>query len=213
MNLKVVKLPPIQDSTKSTNDVDIDGRDGNLTEFNKYTSDIKQVECDLRGSQIDKVVKWLRGSGPVIFGNRPDRYYNAEIVNVVPLEQIIENQLYNFPIQFKCQPFGYLLNGKDKRSITNGIQLFHNKADIISLPIITIYGSGSCTFNINGRVFTISEIGTSITIDSTIKMCYDGKEDKINGPYPYLEPDVNNTITWSGTGVTKVEITPNWRCI
>ncbi|WP_315069611.1 phage tail protein [uncultured Clostridium sp.] len=212
MNLKIVKLPYIQDSTKSTNDIDIDGKDGTLTEFVKYTSDVKEVECDFRGSNVNEVVKWLRGKGPVIFGNRPDRYYDAEIVNVVPLDQIIEDQLYNFPIQFKCQPYGYLLDGKDKRIIISGTKLFHNKADTISLPVITIYGTGSCTFNINGRAFTITEIGTNITIDSTIRSCYDGKDDKINGKYPYLDIG-ENLITWSGSGVTKVEIKPNWRCI
>lgn len=212
MNLKIVSLPPIQDSTKSTNDVDIDGADGTLTEFNKYTSDIKPVECDYQGNDPDKIVRWLRGKGPVIFGNRPDRFYNAEIVNPIPINQIIENQLYNFLVQFKCQPFGYLLDGQDFRTITNGTILNHNKADYISLPIITIYGTGSCIVTINNRNFTITEIGTSITIDSSIQKLLCWKENKINGPYPYLDIG-ENLITWTGTGVTKVEIKPNWRCI
>lgn len=212
MGLKVVSLPSIQDSTKSTNNLDIEGRDGTLTEFNKYTSDIKQVECDFRGSDTDKVIKWLRGKGKVIFGNRSDRFYDAEILNPVPLNQVIENKLYNFIVQFDCQPFGYLLDGQEIRTITSGTILNHNKADYISKPLITIYGAGSCTFTINSRSFTITEIGTSITIDSSIESCYNGKDNMINGKYPYLDIG-ENTISWTGTGVTKVEIKPNWRCI
>lgn len=214
MDLKVVSLPPIQDSTKSTNDADIDGMDGTLTEFNKYTSDTKSVECDYKDESCDpdKIVSWLRGSGKVVFGNRPDRYYNAEINNVVPLSQIIENQMYNFIVQFKCQPFGYLHEGQKKITLTSGTTLLNNKVDYYSLPVITIYGTGSCTFTINGRTLTITEIGGSITIDSTIESCYNGKDNMISGDYPYLDVS-KNIISWSGSNVTKVEIITNWRCI
>ncbi|MZK53658.1 phage tail protein [Clostridium beijerinckii] len=212
MGLKVVKLPEIQDSTKSINNIDIEGRDGGLTEFNKYIKDTKQVECDFRGSNPDKIIRWLRGKGPVIFGNRPDRFYDAEINNSVPLSQVIENKLYNFIVQFDCQPFGYLLDGQEIITLTNGTTLLHSKADYKSLPLITIYGTGSCTFNINGRTFTITEIGTSITIDSDIEGCYNGKDNMINGKYPYLDIG-ENVISWTGTGVTKVDVMPRWRCI
>jgi len=213
MDLKVVSLPEIQDSAKNVTKQDIDGRDGTLTEFNGYTNDTKQVECDYRGNQPDKIVKWLRGKGPVIFGNRPDRFYNAEINNSVPLNQVIENKLYNFLVQFDCQPFGYLLDGQEYRVITSGTKLLNGKADYISKPLVRISGTGLCTFTINSRTFTISEIGTSITIDSDIESCYAGKDEMINGDYPYLEPNVENSISWSGSGVTKVEIMPRWRCI
>lgn len=212
MGLKVVSLPPLQDSTKLTNDVDIDGMDGNLTEFVKYTSDIKQVECDLRGADTNKVIRWLRGKGKVIFGNRTDRFYNAEIVSTVSLNQVVENGLYNFLIQFKCQPFGYLLDGQEPITILNNTTLYNDKADYKSLPIITVYGTGSCVFTINSRSFTITEIGGSITIDSSIGSCYDGKDNKISGKYPYLDVE-ENVISWTGAGVTGVEITPNWRTI
>lgn len=212
MGLKVVSLPPLQDSTKLTNDVDIDGMDGNLTEFVKYTSDIKQVECDLRGADTNKVIRWLRGKGKVIFGNRADRFYNAEIVSTVSLNQVVENGLYNFLVQFKCQPFGYLIDGQEVITISNNTTLYNNKADYKSLPLLTIYGTGSCTFTINARSFTITEIGGSITIDSSIGSCYNGKDNKLNGKYPYLDIE-ENVITWTGAGVTGVEITPNWRCI
>jgi phage-related protein len=212
MGLKIISLPPIQLSTENINEIEIEGRDGTLTEFDGYTSDTKQVEADYRGSNTLAIPQWLKGKGEVIFGNVPDRYYKARINNVVPLEQIIENQMYNFTIQFRCQPFGYLLDGKETLTITNGSVLNHNKATYKSLPIITIYGTGSCTFAINGRSFTISEIGTSITIDSDIQDCYNEKGDKMSGYFPYLDVG-ENTISWIGAGVTKVEITPNWRAL
>ncbi|MBY6825579.1 phage tail protein, partial [Clostridium botulinum] len=95
MGVKIISLPPISLSTQRVNEVEIEGRDGFLTELDGYGGDTKQVEADYRGNNPQKLLKWLRGSGEVIFGNVDDRYYKARISNIVPLEQIIENQLYN----------------------------------------------------------------------------------------------------------------------
>jgi phage-related protein len=212
MALKIVSLPLVQLSTEKITEKEVDGRDGTLTQFNGYTSDVKSVECDYRGNNPYKISSWLKGTGEVIFGNLPDRYYKARINNVVPLSQVIENKLYNFTIQFKCQPFGYLLDGKEPIILTNGTTINHNKATHKSLPVITINGTGSCTFTINNRSFSISEIGTSITIDSFLEEVYDEKGDKMEGYFPYLDAGENN-ISWTGTGVASVNIIPNWRCL
>ena len=96
MGLKIVSLPPIQLSTEKIEEKEIDGRDGNLTEFKGYQSDTKSVECDYRGNNPLKLLEWLQGEGEVMFGNVADRYYKARINNIIPISQIIENKLYNF---------------------------------------------------------------------------------------------------------------------
>lgn len=211
--LRIISLPPIQLSTPVINVVDIEERDGTLTDFKKYTADTKQVEADYIGNNPLKIANWLQGSGEVIFGNIPDRYYKARINNVVPISQIIENQMYNLLIQFYCQPFGYLLEGKETITLTNGTTLNNNKVTYISLPKITIYGTGVCAFTINNRTFNITNItGGSITIDSDRQIVLDDKGKYMTGKLPYLDIG-ENIITWTGTGVTKVEIIPNWRCL
>ena len=212
MGLKIISLPPIQLSTEDITEIDIDGKDGTLTEFNKYTADTKEVECDYIGNNPMSIPTWLKGTGKVIFGNLDDRYYKARINNVVPLEQVILNKMYNFTIQFRCQPFGYLLDGLETITLTSATTLNHNKATHTSKPIITVYGTGSCTVTINSRTFSISEIGTSITIDSDIEEVYNDKGDKMTGDFPYLDIG-ENAISFTGAGVTKVEIVPNWRCL
>lgn len=210
--LKIISLPPIQLSTPVFNEIDIEDRDGTLNEFKKYATDTKPVEVDYKGSNPYKIAMWLQGEGEVIFGNLPDRYYKARINNIIPISQIIENQMYTFPIEFRCQPFGYLLEGKEVQEITNGTTLYNEKATHESLPTITIYGTGSCTFTINSRTFSISEIGTSITIDSFLELVYNDKGDKMTGKFPYLDVG-ENVITWTGTNVTNVEIQTNWRAL
>lgn len=213
MGLKIISLPPIQLSTPRITETEVSGRDGSLTEFDGYSPDTKQVEADYHGDNPLKIANWLQGNGEVIFGNLDDRYYKARINNIIPISQIIEKQLYNFPIEFRCQPFGYLLDGKETLTLTKGTTLMNNKATYKSKPIITLYGTGSCAFNINGRTFNVTSItGGNITIDSDIEEVYEDKGDYMTGNFPYLDVG-ENTISWSGAGVTKVEIIPNWRCL
>lgn len=211
MGVKIISLPPIQLSTERITEEEVVGRDGSLTDFDGYSPDTKPVLCDFRGANTQKLLGWLKGKGEVIFGNMPDRYYKARINNVVPLDQVIENELYNCNIQFRCQPFGYLLDGKDVLALTTGATLNHSKATYISLPLITIYGSGACSVTINGRTFNVTEIGGSITIDSDIKLVLGGKGMYMTGLFPYFDIGENN-ISFTGN-ITKLEITPRWRCL
>lgn len=214
MDIKTISLPDIKLSDERKTETTIPGRDGFLTELDGYDGDTKEVKADFIGTREKalRVAQWLKGEGEVVFGNIPDRYYKARINNMIPISQIIENQMYTFPIEFRCQPFGYLLDGKKTLTITNGTVLNHSKATTESLPVITLYGTGLCAFTINSRTFNITEIGTSITIDSLMKLVYNDKGDKMEGKFPYLDIG-ENTITWTGTNVTAVEIQTNWRAL
>ena len=156
---------------------------------------------------------WLNGDGKVIFGNQDDRYYKARINNKVPLSTIIEKQLYNFPIEFRCQPFGYLLDGVNPIEITRkGTTIYNGKATHESLPLIIVYGSGSTAITINNRTFNITDINDGhIKIDSSIPEVLEGKGKYMKGQFPYLDIG-ENVISWSGN-ISKIEITPNWRCL
>ena len=150
MHLKIISLPPIEGSTENIEEKEVKGRDGTLTYSYGYTSSEKPVEADYKGDKPVEIINWLQGSGEVIFGNRPDRYFKARINNVIPLEQVIRNQLYNFPIKFRCQPFAYHLAGKKKIIITSSGTVITNPGTYKALPLITVYGSSNGTLTING---------------------------------------------------------------
>ena len=82
-----------------------------------------------------------------------------------------------------------------------------------SKPIITLYGSGDVTFNLNGiDVFTVNIDSDYITIDSEKQEAYKNgtlKNRKMNGDFPLLKPGIN-TITWTGT-LTKIIVDPKSR--
>lgn len=212
MDLITEKLPPISISIPKSEDIEIEGMDGYLTQLGGYEGDTKEVDAHYVGNNPQKFLNWLTGSGEVIFSNLSDRYYKAIINNKIPLEQLVANKLYYFPIMFKCQPFGYLLEGKETIELIAPTTIYNGKSTHISKPIVSIYGTGSCTFNINNEAFYIVEIGTSITIDSDIQEVYNGKGRQMTGDFPILAVG-ENTISWTGTGITKVEIIPNWRTL
>lgn len=213
MGLKVISLPPIQLSTERIDEKEVEGREGTLTFVNGYTSDEKTVECDYRGNNPLKIADWLQGSGKVIFGNMEDRYYKARINNVVPISQVLENYLYNFQVKFKCQPFGYLLEGEYPIEITkSGTVLCNVKSTYKSLPLITVYGTGVGVLIVNGIHYTITNINGQISLDCDIQEVLDDKGQYFESDdFPELIIG-ENTISWSG-GITKAVIIPRWRTL
>lgn len=213
MGLKIISLPPIQLSAERVDEKEVEGRDGTLTITNGYTSDEKTVEADYIGDKPFEIANWLQGSGKVIFGNMEDRYYKARINNVVPLSQVLENYLYNFTIKFKCQPFGYLLEGDYPIEITkSGTVLCNPKATYKSLPLITVYGTGAGILKINNVSYSITNIGTSIILDCDVEEVLEDKGEYFESDdFPELQVG-ENIIAWSG-GITKVVIVPRWRCL
>ena len=208
MGLKVKSFPDISISEMEYEDIDIEDRDETLTEFKKYKSKIKTVEADFLGKENEayEISKWLRGSGTIIFGNMPNVYYKSRINNVVPLEQVLANIIYELTIDFKCQPFGYLIDGNRYRTIKSG-DILNNFGNYKSLPMIKVEGSGTLT--INGINYIIKE---SMTIDCQMEEVLDGKGDKFEADeFPYLH-EGRNTIAYT-SGITKLEIKPNWRIL
>ncbi len=212
MGVKIISLPPIGLSTERIEEKEVEGKDGTLTYKYGFTSDEKTVEADYIGDNPLKVANWLQGTGNVIFGNLPDRYYKASINNVIPLEEVIRNGLYNFPIKFKCQPFGYLLEGEYPIELSkSGTILCNVKATYKSLPLITVYGNGRGVLTINSINYTITNINGSISLDSEILEVLENKGEYFESDYfPELTTG-ENTIAFSG-GITKVVIVPRWRC-
>ena len=203
---------PQRDAEKLT----IPGRSGFLTVDNEaYQPIVKTLECRLTdNSRIDNIAKWLDGGGKIIFSAEPDKYYRAVVNRAIPIRYMLE-RYRAFAISFDCQPFKYSVNYEnDFLSLTQSNFTFYGKGTFQAEPIITVYGSGNISLNINGKVINLTGVSGKITINSEIMDAYrDNMNQNMNmvGDFPLLNAnnEVNN-IAWAGN-VSKVEIIPNWR--
>lgn len=206
------KLPPVIKAERNINKIEVLGRNGFLTEdYGTYKGYAKSVECTIRNLEyIDNLCSWLNGFGNVIFSNEPDKIYRANIVNQIPIEKIARNWR-KFIIQFECQPFKYL---ESELLIINKPISIYNEGTFESQPYMKIHGSGDISLNINDEVIKLKNINNYIELDSEIMECF---KDNINcnnymsGEFPIFKVG-ENRISWTGN-VSKIEITPNWRCL
>ena len=87
------------------------------------------------------------------------------------------------------------------------------KRQVYSEPLITVYGNGDITLNINGNSYPLRNVQESITIDSEMMEVFKGNTNQ-NGKYggaefPRFEVG-QNEIRWTGN-VSKIKIQPRWR--
>lgn len=117
-------------------------------------------------------------------------------------------------ISFNCKPQRFFKIGdKISKFTSQSGNILRGPSCFPALPIVTVYGSGSGTLNINGYVVGISAIDQYVTINSELQDCYKGSLNKNNtvslgSDFPKLDKEINK-ISYSG-GITSVEVIPKW---
>lgn len=208
------KLPHISRAEERIEKIKVDGRHGVLhSSDGTFEEVIKSVECTLKDkNEVDFICSWLRGNVEVIFSNEPDKFYKGYIINQVDFKQVF-TVLKSFIIQIECDPFKYLLDGKENIVLTNSSKIY-NLGTYESQPVITIDGSGDIELTINDNVINLNQLSGPITLDSNIENAFYGTvnmNNKMEGEFPTFKTGENN-ISWVGN-VNKLIITPNWRCL
>ena len=210
----VEKYPSLFIPVKSFEKVSIAGNDKAEYREGTYEPIILSIECYLKDrspQKIREISKWLnsKSEGKLILGSDPNFYYNARIINAIPINKVI-NLFGRFVIQFECEPFMYNLE-EEVITITSNTEI-ENKGITVSKPIYKVYGSGA-TLKVNNKEFNIYSINDYIEIDTELMECY--KENismntNVKGNYTDLWlKEGKNTIEISGAN--KIEITPKWR--
>lgn len=187
------------------------GRDGVVTfsDGSYEGSEIKGKVYILPTTNLDAVVKWLQGWGELIIPGAEDRYYIAKVSNLVPISQFIINEVYEIPLTFKCQPFGYLLSGKQEVSFDSGT--IKNLGNTIAKPIIKFNG-GSNVITINSRKFSmVAPNNSTIIIDCEIEEALNITEQKYlptTVDFPYFDEGDNIVTCTPGSTISY-----NWRML
>jgi len=218
----VEKRPNVPSPKRRVSYINIPGRNSSLRYDEETYEDITlSVECAVIGniqSRIDDIKAWLIGSGEsdLIFSYQSEKKYIAQVVNSIDFEIVLKLSS-RFVIIFNCRPFKYS-EANDVIDITSGLGTsVSNQGTVISRPLIKAYCTGDGSFVINGREVALTDIDKPyVVIDSELEEAYfvvDGVLSNANnnmaGEFPFLDVG-NNIVTFTG-GVTRLEITPNWR--
>ena len=197
---------------------DVPGRSGSLTmleDQDVYDDMVLAADCFISDpSRIAEIAGYLKGSGKVTFANRQGGFYYARVTNQIPFAKILRgNPHRSFTVNFRCKPFFYL-NDSQEQTITASSSIMTNPGTVYSKPTITVNGTGEITLMINMQIIELSDIATSIVIDSELEEAYLGStsmNECMSGEFPRLQPGLN-AISWTGE-VNSVVVQPNWRTL
>lgn len=151
----------------------------------------------------------------MVFGNEPNRSYDARIINQIDFSKILRGCGYrSFAVPFQCQPYKRLYPPAEDITLTASGMTIHNPGTVPAWPKFTLYGSGTITLITYSGAVTLSGIGNGIILDWEAQECMslDSSEllnDKVDGDPQYLPPG-DSTISWTGK-VVRLVVTPNWR--
>lgn len=210
--LKVTDVGRRQKAAEQIEQFEVPYRNGSLTirsdRYESYSRKMEMVCTDK--DAIGGINEWLDGHG--ILRTDLDRggFFVADVVSGLEYENYLRD-IDTFGVEFLIEPFFYLDSGEIMITSTAASSLV-NPGNIYSQPLITVYGSGDITLNINSQFVQLTGVESSITMDSKLTSCYRDTLNmgaKMTGEYILMDKGTNN-IEWTGS-VTKIEITPRWR--
>lgn len=214
MGIIVTSMPETVRPERRMESITIAGRNGTLhTDEEVYESYDRTMECAIKKrAKLDEIAAWLVGSGEMRFSTEPDKVYRVTISNKISIAQMMR-MFQKFQVIMDTQPFKYNINPFADELTLTAPTIIRNGGTVYSEPIITVYGSGDITLNINGVDFPLYGVNEYITIDSEMMEVFKenmNQNSKYGGEtFPRFEVG-ENAISWTGN-VTKIEIQPKWR--
>ncbi len=182
------------------------------------------------GWSAREAAAWLRGRGELIFGDEPDRVFDAEVTGGLRLKAM-PGGWASGKLSFNVQPLRGQYPPETDIELTAAGNVY-NPGDVPSRPVYIIDGAGLLELNINYDENDDDSPGSQITIDLTdtellgamvdtetmMVTTTDGKESLNhlaaiygNGERGLWLPKGASAVSWDTTTVDGVTIRPRWR--
>ena len=193
-------------------DIEVLGRAGTLTRLLGWEDTIIRIptlirDADVLGRYL-ALANLLATAARLTLSTQPGLYRRVKHASVSPL--VREGSWGRCEITFTCLPFTYLADNP-KRTITTRTTIV-NPGSLPSAPIITVVGTGRLSFTIDAKTYSVFSPSGSLTLDSDLLVAHvagRAQTDGLIGDFPMLAPGAN--IITPGTGITRMEVTGNWR--
>lgn len=205
MGISILKLPPRTKPTRRGELITVPGRDGFLFESeDAYSGKTLEIECTFlppeneTSSELDSLIKeilvWLDGTGKLIFSDYPDYYYEATIINEIPIERVFK-RYRRFLLTFEVQPFAKSIMQTTSTHLTLGKHNLSVSSYYKVKPEVKIVGVGNIDISINNLSIHLNDIDGTIILDSELLNASDGNGTNMNnhmiGEFPTLDPGDN----------------------
>lgn len=173
--LLISELPHIVRPAMRVQTIEIEGRDGDVSNDIGYVAYDKMVKIGLYNNyDVDKISHFFLGSGKVTFSNERDKYYEAEITEQIDFERLVKFR--TAVVKFHTQPFKYLVDEKPiETEITDETKEIKvtNIGFEESKPIMTLFGKDTVEVSVNGHAqFQINIDEEYVTVNSKLQECY-----------------------------------------
>jgi predicted phage tail component-like protein len=217
----VQTFPPLTLPEERAKFEQIPGRSGSLTLLEGediYNDIILSVDCYVRDlSTLDQISAWLRGSGDLVLGNQPDRYYKARCINQIEIAKVLRGRQHRtFTAVFRCYPYRYLYPEPTPKTYTASPGSINNPGTADAVPDITVIGSGDIDLIIGDKAIHIDSLAADVTIYGDTGYAFDSTganlTPSVTFDWPLVIPPGISEVSWTGT-VTSVTVTRPWRYI
>ena len=213
LGLRITEPPVIPPAKRIAESVQVDGREGTLTLLKGWEDITFSLKAALLGANLQgrfrDVLPKILSATTIYFSGDNGVFFRIKHVSAGGMERKLTS-LGEFSLFFVCDPFRYMRNAAAITMAATGSVI--NPGTVYALPKITVYGTGSQTLTVNGKLVRLNILSGNLTLDSELMECYRGstaQNNQMQGVFPVLNPG-SNTVTWSG-GITKLEIEPRWR--
>lgn len=214
MSIWVQQYPPIVRPPERYETVTIPGRPGALTMlegsdvYDPYVREMKIMPKP--GANIYQIMRWLTGSGAVIFGHEPNRSQQARIYDEVDFQKEFAQQR-SAVLRFLCDPFKTLVTVEEPITVdlTAENYTITNPGDVTAYPLLTATCTGSFAITIGDTRIVLSNASGTATIDCESGAIMAEGNYRTYGDFGCF-PLGNTVITWEGD-ITGLTIQPRWR--
>lgn len=220
LNLFLENYPSIPIANEDYEEVQVEGRSGNLI-INKGTYTDKKIPFafTILSPRIDidfeRIYEWLTEieDNRLVFG-RSDRCYKVKKVIFGNIQKEFRT-IGEFDVTFLCEPFTQDLEKTTHEITSSGFKINYN-GNAPCDTLMKVYGNGNIQLTVNGETMQINNAVNYVEIDSNLLQVrnQDGtsKDDDTLGDFILFEKGIN-TISYVGS-VTKVvvEYTTKYKC-
>lgn len=220
--------PPLDRPRRKFTKIEIPGRTGDIVIFEDAWEDYEQDYEIYAGSgsagdapaQFNDIMEWLHSAnGYARLEDTYDTtvYRKAYYVGPTDVENVL-NRFGKATIKFICQGKRWLKSGETAKTMNRtgdpGTRYLLNPTKFPARPKIVVHGSGNGTITVGGTTISLTAIEEGMIIDCE-KMIVTDTAGTTNlnyvmalGDFPTI-PVGGSTVTMT-TGVTSIDITPNW---